>query len=33
MRVLDREGLERASCECYRVIRREFERLIGSGVG
>ena len=23
----DRAGLERASCECYAIIRREFDRL------
>jgi CRP-like cAMP-binding protein len=28
IRVLDRVGLERASCECYRVIRSEYERLL-----
>ena len=28
--VLDRPGLEAASCECYRVIADEFERLVGS---
>ena len=27
--VLDRSGLESASCECYRVIKREFDRLLG----
>jgi CRP-like cAMP-binding protein len=27
IRVLDRKGLESASCECYRSIQREFERL------
>ena len=27
--VLDRPGLEAASCECYGVIRREMERLLG----
>jgi CRP-like cAMP-binding protein len=27
--VLDREGLERTSCECYRVVREEFERILG----
>ncbi len=27
--VLDREGLEAASCECYRLINREFDRLLG----
>lgn len=29
VKVLDRGGLERASCECYRVVREEFDRLIG----
>ncbi len=29
IRIADREGLESASCECYRVIRSEYERLIG----
>ena len=29
--VLDRAGLEAASCECYAIIRREFERLLGNG--
>jgi CRP-like cAMP-binding protein len=27
--ILDREGLETASCECYRLVRQEFERLLG----
>lgn len=26
--VLDRAGLEQRCCECYRVVRREFERLL-----
>ena len=26
--VLDREGLENVTCECYRTIRRSFERLL-----
>ena len=26
--ILDREGLENAACECYGVIRTEFERLL-----
>ena len=26
--VLDREGLEAASCECYRAIRRQFDQLL-----
>ena len=29
MRVLDRAGLERASCECYGIVRAEFDRLLG----
>jgi CRP-like cAMP-binding protein len=28
MRILDRAGLERASCECYRTVRDEFDRLL-----
>jgi CRP-like cAMP-binding protein len=27
--VLDRSGLERHACECYEVVRREFDRLLG----
>ena len=30
MTVLDREGLEATSCECYRTIRGNFERLLGT---
>ena len=26
--VLDREGLEATACECYRVIRGEYDRLL-----
>jgi CRP-like cAMP-binding protein len=26
--ILDREGLERAACECYAIIRSEFARLV-----
>ncbi|GAC1630620.1 MAG: Crp/Fnr family transcriptional regulator [Nevskia sp.] len=26
--VLDRPGLEKASCECYRVVKTEFDRLL-----
>lgn len=29
IRVEDRKGLEAASCECYGVIKREFDRLLG----
>jgi CRP-like cAMP-binding protein len=28
IKILDREGLERSSCECYEVIRREFELVL-----
>jgi hypothetical protein len=27
MTILDRRGLEAASCECYATIKREFDRL------
>jgi CRP-like cAMP-binding protein len=30
MEIVDRAGLERASCECYHVIQREFDRLLGA---
>ena len=26
--ILDRAGLRRASCECYRVVQEEFDRLL-----
>lgn len=26
--VLDRSGLERRSCECYAVVKREYDRLL-----
>ncbi|MGH9164315.1 MAG: Crp/Fnr family transcriptional regulator [Acidimicrobiales bacterium] len=29
MTVVDREGLEDSACECYRIIRAEFDRLLG----
>ena len=29
--ITDREGLERASCECYGTVRRHFERLLVVG--
>jgi hypothetical protein len=31
--VLDRAGLEAASCECYGTVRRQFERLLGVDAG
>jgi hypothetical protein len=33
VRVLDRPGLEAAACECYGVIRAEFDRLLGDSNG
>ena len=30
IRILKRKELEDTSCECYRVIKREFDRLLGS---
>jgi CRP-like cAMP-binding protein len=29
LRVVDAPGLERVSCECFRVIREEYDRLLG----
>jgi hypothetical protein len=28
--IMDRAGLESASCECYRAIRTQFDKLIGA---
>ena len=28
--ITDREGLEAFSCECYPVVKKEFNRLVGS---
>lgn len=33
MQILDRRGLEAATCDCYWIIRRETERLLGVGRG
>jgi CRP-like cAMP-binding protein len=30
IKILDRAGLEDASCECYGVIQQEFDRLLGA---
>jgi CRP-like cAMP-binding protein len=30
--VLDRPGLERRTCECYAVVKKEYDRLLPSGV-
>jgi CRP-like cAMP-binding protein len=29
IKILDRKGLEEAACECYGVVRKELERLVG----
>jgi CRP-like cAMP-binding protein len=29
--VLDRPGLEQRTCECYAVVRKEYERLLAAG--
>jgi CRP-like cAMP-binding protein len=29
MRIIDRGGLERLSCDCYRAVAREYRRLLG----
>jgi hypothetical protein len=29
VKILDREGLQHLSCECYRVTKVEFDRLLG----
>jgi CRP-like cAMP-binding protein len=31
--ILDREGLEKTSCECYDVVKSQFQRAIGKAVG
>ena len=31
--ILDREGLEAATCPCYRIIRSEFDRLLSGSSG
>lgn len=30
--VLDRQGLEDASCECYEIVNSEYNRLLGRGI-
>ncbi|MEX2175744.1 MAG: Crp/Fnr family transcriptional regulator [Pirellulaceae bacterium] len=30
--VLDRQGLERVTCECYQVVRNEFDRMLSGAV-
>ena len=30
IQILDQQGLETASCECFRVVRNEYDRLLGA---
>ena len=30
IRITDPQGLERASCECYGVVRKEYDRLLSA---
>jgi CRP-like cAMP-binding protein len=32
MTVIDRQGLESAVCECYKVVNEEYNRLLGRGI-
>jgi CRP-like cAMP-binding protein len=32
MTVLDRKGLEARTCECYAVVKREYDRLLPAGI-
>jgi CRP-like cAMP-binding protein len=31
IKILDREGLEEVSCECYRIVKKEYERYLKAG--
>ena len=33
IRILDRKGLEEATCECYEVVKRHFEESLGPDAG
>ncbi len=33
IRILDRQGLEAASCECYQLVKKEFDRLLAENIG
>jgi CRP-like cAMP-binding protein len=33
IKILNRPGLEAAACECYRIVKQEFDRLLGAGPG
>jgi DNA-binding transcriptional regulator YhcF (GntR family) len=31
VRIIDRQGLEGSSCECYEIVKREYDRLLPPG--
>jgi CRP-like cAMP-binding protein len=31
IKILDREGLEEVSCECYRIVKEEYDRYLNAG--
>jgi signal transduction histidine kinase len=33
IRILDRQGLQAASCECYELVKKEFDRLLAENTG
>ena len=33
IKILNRPGLEAAACECYRIVKQEFDRLLGTASG
>ncbi|MDQ6717480.1 MAG: Crp/Fnr family transcriptional regulator [Gemmatimonadota bacterium] len=33
IKIIDRKGLEEAACDCYEVVSREFEKLLGAHAG
>lgn len=32
IKIIDRMGLEKAACECYRIVNTEYNRLLGRGI-
>lgn len=33
VKILDRNGLEESTCECYAAVKKQFERIIGRAIG
>lgn len=31
--VIDRHGLEESTCECYAIVKKQFERILGKSIG